>query len=559
MTRGWIGRVLAAAALGMALFAGTGPAQAEPNRLVIGVSQYPTNFHPLFDAHVTRSYINGMTRRPLTTYDADWKLICMLCVDLPDMAKGTARDVVTPSGKEGRAITYSINPEARWGDGEPITSKDVLFTWKIGRQKDTGVTNFELFRRIENVEIVDDKTFTLVTDERTCEYQGMNDLEILPAHLEAGPASDAASYRNTSLYERDTTNPGLWFGPYRVKAVQPGSSVILERNPQWWGKSPAFDEIEIRAIENTAALMANLLSGDIDMIAGEVGLSLDQALSFQERAKDRFNFVYTPGLIYEHIDLNLDNPLLQDVRVRRALLHAIDREALSQRLFAGRQPPAHGNVNPQDEVYFKDVPRYAYDPARAKALLEEAGFMPGPGGIRRNAAGEPLRLDFVTTAGNKTRELVQQVLQSMWAEIGVEVKTAIEQPRILFSESLNHRSFGAMAMFAWISAPRNIPWTTLHSSMIPSEANGWGGQNYTGYNNPEMDKTLDRMKFECEPKQNQALWDEMQSLYANDLPALPLYFRSNADVLPPWLKGLRPTGHMEPSTLWVEEWSRADG
>jgi len=561
MRLGMFGSWAAALALGtcLSLPAPIAQAQAQAKRLVIGVSQYPTNFHPLFDAHVTRSYINGMTRRPLTTYNADWKLICMLCVELPDLAKGTAQDIITPSGKEGRALTYRIDPQARWGDGVPISAQDVLFTWKVGRQNETGVTNFELFRRIEDVRIVDDKTFTLIVDERTCEYQGMNDLEILPAHLEAEAASDPANYRNRSLYERDTTNKGLWAGPYLVKSTQPGASVILERNPQWWGKSPNFDEIEIRAVENTAALMANLLSGDIDMIAGEVGLSLDQALSFQERVKDRFTFVYTPGLIYEHIDLNLDNPVLQDVRVRRALLHAIDRDALSQRLFAGRQPPAHGTVNPQDEVFFKDVPRYAYDPAKAKALLDEAGFRPGPGGVRQNANGEPLRLEFLTTAGNKTRELVQQVLQSMWSEVGIQAQLRAEPPRIFFSETLNHRTFQAMGMFAWISSPRNIPWTTLHSSMIPSDSNGWGGQNYPGYASAEMDGILDRLKFECEPARNQALWNRLQTLYAEDLPALPLYFRSNADILPPWLKGVRPTGHMEPSTLWVEEWSRQDG
>jgi peptide/nickel transport system substrate-binding protein len=525
-------------------------------RLVIGISQYPTSFHPSFESHLARSYINGMTRRPVTSYDADWTLICMLCVELPDLAKGTARDVITPSGKEGRAITYTLDPQARWGDGTPMTTRDVMFTWEIGRNEATGVTNFELFRRIEAVEIVDEKTFTLITDERTCEYQGINDFEILPSHLEGEVAADPGLYRERTLYDRDTANPGLWNGPYRVKSVQPGSAVVLERNPEWWGKAPAFDEIEVRVIENTAALMANLLAGDIDMISGEIGLTLDQALSFEQRVGDQFRFVYTPGLIYEHIDLNLSNPLLADVRVRRAMLHAIDREAINARLFDGRQPPAHGNVNPLDAVYFEGVPRYAFDPAAARALLDEAGFTPGADGIRTNAAGEKLRFEIMTTAGNKTRELVQQVLQSMVRDVGIELVIRNQPPRVLFGETLNRRQFDAMAMFAWISAPRNIPRTTLHSEMIPSEANSWGGQNYTGYANPRMDEILEALKFACEPEENQALWNELQTLYATELPALPLYFRANADVLPPWLEGVRPTGHMESSTLWVESWTR---
>jgi len=536
-------------------------AQAQPQakRLVIGVSQYPSNFNPLFDLQMSRAYIHGMTRRPFTTYNADWKLICVLCVELPDLAKGTAQDIITPSGKRGRATTYRIDPLARWGDGVPITSKDVLFTWELGRQDETGAQNSEMFRVIENVRIIDDKTFTLVSDQRACNYANINDLEILPAHIEAEAAADPANYRNQSLYERDTTNKGLWAGPYLVKSTQPGSTIILERNPQWWGKSPYFDEIEIRTAENTAALMANLLSGDIDMIAGELGLPLDQALSLQERAKDRFTFVYTPGLTYEHIDLNLDNPLLKDVRVRRALLHAIDREALSQRLFAGPQPPAHGNVNPQDEVFYKDVPRYAYDPEKAKALLDEAGFRPGPGGVRQNAAGEPLRLEFLTTAGNKTRELVQQVLQSMWSQVGIQVQLRAEPPGVFFGEKLDKRTFQAMAMFAWSPSPRHVPWTTLHSSAIPSEANGWDGQNYPGYASAEMDEILDRLNAECDPVRKQVLWNRMQTLYAQDLPVLPLYFRTDTHILPRWLRGVQPTGHAQPSSLWVEDWRRLDG
>ena len=101
-------------------------------------------------------------------------------------------------------------------------------------------------------------------------------------------------------------------------------------------------------IENTAALEANLLSGAIDMIAGELGLTLDQALAFEPRYGARYQLIFKPGLIYEHIDLNLDNPSLADPRVRRALILALDRQAISEQLFAGRQPVADASVSPLD-------------------------------------------------------------------------------------------------------------------------------------------------------------------------------------------------------------------
>ena len=117
------------------------------------------------------------------------------------------------------------------------------------------------------------------------------------------------------------------------------------------GKKPAFKKIIVRAIEKTSALSANLLSGDIDYIAGELGLTVDEALAFETRVKGNFDMTFKSGLIYEHIDLNLDDPILKDRRVRRALLHAIDRAAISKQLFQGHQPVANGQTNPLDTVY----------------------------------------------------------------------------------------------------------------------------------------------------------------------------------------------------------------
>jgi peptide/nickel transport system substrate-binding protein len=193
--------------------------------------------------------------------------------------------------------------------------------------------------------------------------------------------------------------------------VESGAYVMLEQNPTWWGKKPSFQRIVVRTIENTSAMEANLLSGEVDFVAGEVGLSIEQALAFEKRNGKRFNVVYKPGLFFEHIDLKLDNPILQDVRVRRALLMTIDREAISRQLFEGKQPVAHGQVNPLDRYYSENFTKYPFDSAAAVKLLEEAGWKELRGGIRHDASGRRLSLEFQSTAGNRTRELVQQVLQ----------------------------------------------------------------------------------------------------------------------------------------------------
>ncbi|MEQ8440321.1 MAG: peptide ABC transporter substrate-binding protein [Alphaproteobacteria bacterium] len=540
-------------ALGIFLPGTQGHAQSR-ERLTIGISQYPSTLHPSFDAMLAKSYVVAMARRPVTVYDQNWEQICMLCVSLPSLEDGSAEYETTADGEDGIAVTYELIPEAVWGDGTPITTADVAFSVEMGRSPETGVDNAELFRRIVDVTIHDDRRFTLHINKRTCNYEGITDLQILPSHIERpifeqGPGE----YRNRSAYDTDPTNPGLWHGPYRVARVTPGQEVLLERNPNWWGAEPYFDEILVRTIENTAALTANLLAGDIDMIAGELGLPIDQALAFQERHGDDYQIVYKPGLIYEHIDLNLDNPALSDVRVRRALLHAIDRDAISEQLFQGQQPVAHGGVNPLDVWYEPDIPHYAHDPTAAAALLDAAGWTVGPNGIRQRD-GEPLSLTIQTTAGNQTRELVQQVLQNQWRAIGVDVEIENEPPRVLFGETISKRQFTGMAMFAWLTSPENIPRTTLHSEAIPTEENAWAGQNYTGYNNPEMDAVIDAMETECADEDQRRLWSRLQEIYATDLPVLPLYFRANAFVMPRGLVGVRPTGHQFPSALWVEEW-----
>jgi len=541
--------VVAAALLGLAA-----PAAAK-DALTIGVSQYPTSLHPAIATHVVLSFVHGMTRRPFTVYDPDWKLVCLLCVELPDRAKGTARDWTTPDGKPGLATDYAIRSDARWGDGTPVTTRDVLFTWKLGRVPEAGFAGQETFRRMEQVIAHDDRRFTVHWNKRTCDYQGLGDFELIPAHVEAKAAAAPQTYSTQNGYDRDPTNPGLYNGPYRIVAVQPGASITLEPNAQWQGQAPYFKRITVRTIENTAALEQNLLAGEIDMISGEDGISLDQALSLEGRKDPRFDIVFRTGLFYEHIDLNLDNPLLADRRLRRSLLMAIDREAISQRLFAGKQPVAHGQVHPDDRHYWADAPKTPYDSKAAKLLLVEAGWTQGPDGFLRTPQGERATLELLTTAGNRTRELVAQVLQSNWRTLGIDVRLRGEPARVMFGQSVRERRFPGMVMFAFFSSPGNVPRSTLHSSMVPDAANNWSGQNYTGYRSAEMDEAIDRVETDCAPADQTRLWQTIQRLYAEELPVLPLYFRANAFVLPRWLKGVTPTGHQFPSTLWVEHWT----
>ena len=542
------------AAIGLAALALSGPARAKDD-LVIGVAQFPSSLHPSIDAEVIRTYVLDFAIRPITAFDPGWKNSCLLCTELPTIANGRAR-FEGEGEQRGMAVTLTLKPDLKWGDGTPVTTRDLEFTWKAGRDPASGWSNSNPWERAKSLDIVDEHTAVLHLAGVMVSYNQWDAL--LPAHIE-GPvlarAANTADYIRQTTFNRAPTTPGLWNGPYRISEYQSGNQVVLEPNPAWSGRKPGFRHIVIRLIDKTPALLANLQSGDVDMVAGEgVGLTIDQVIQLQKQQPDRFTYIFKPSLTYEHIDLQASNPILADPRVRRALLLGIDRKTLTARLFEGKQPVADSWVNPLHPMYSDAAAKYGFDPAQARALLAEAGWKPGPDGICRNARGERLSLELSTTAGNQLRELVEQVLQNQWKASCIEIGIRNEPPRTLFGETLKQRKFPALAMYGWSSTVTEGPRRTLHSAQIPTAANNWGGANYTGFSNPRMDTLIEQAETELDPAKAKALWAEMEKIYADQLPVLPLFFRAEPHVVPKWLDGYTPTGHGDYSVLWSENW-----
>lgn len=539
---------------------------AQKDTLVIGMSQYPSSFHPNFGAMTAKYYALNLTMRPLTAYDKDWNLVCLLCTTLPTLENGGAKITDLGNGKQGIAVTFTLQPDATWGDGTPVTTRDVKYTIEIGKNPESGVLGAELYRRVLSVNVIDDKTFTLHMDRLNYKYNEL-DLYLVPEHIDRASYATPTEYTHRNTYDNDTENPGLYFGPYRISKVEPGAYIEFVRNDTWYGKTPHFSKVIIRIIENTAALEANLLSGSIDYISGRLGVTLDQALALQKRYPDDFDYIFRPGLVYEHINLNLDNPILVDPRIRKALIYAIDREAISQQLFGGYQPVADSFISPLDSTYNKDIRKYSYDPPKAYDLLSGAGWVKATpfaderawtefdDGPRHNDNGEPLRLEFGTTSGSRVREAVQQILQAQWKRVGIDVRIRNEPARAFFGETVAKRQYTGLAMFARVSNPEESPRTSLHSTEIPTEDNNWVGTNIPGYRNPEVDRLINQVEVTLDREKRLRLFAEIQDHYASDLPVIPLYYRSSSFIIPKWLKGVEPTGNSSTTTLWIENWS----
>jgi peptide/nickel transport system substrate-binding protein len=532
-----------------------GPAAAR-DEITIGVSQFPSNLHPYIDPEAIKGYIEGFTIRPVTAFNADWRNTCQLCTELPSLENGMVKLETRANGEPGMAITVHLKPDLKWADGVPLTTRDLAFTAKVGADPASGFANTRTWGRVERVDIVDDHTAVMHLDEVWALFDRIPAL--LSEHVD-GPVYAAAGspgeYVRQSSYNRAPLTPGLFNGPWMLTQYQASSLAVMERNPYWTGRAPGFKRVVVRDIENTAALQANLLAGDIDFSPGEgMGLSLDQVLALQKREPDRFQYVYRPALTYLHIDYNLDNPALADIRVRKALLLGLDRKVMGERLYEGHVDLASAWVAPQDPMYASDLPRFDYDPAAAKALLEAAGWSPGADGIRRNAKGERLSIEFRTGAGNRILELIQQVAQNQWKQIGVEIIIKNEAFRSLFGESLKKRTFGGLALYSWLLAPSYPPRQLYAIDMIPTAANNWSGSNYMDWRNATMDGGIRTAETELDLARRRAAWAAMQHAYADDLPVLPLFFRPEGHAIPKWLKGYRPTGLTDYTPLTAEEW-----
>ena len=531
------------------------PAQAKDD-LVIGVSNFPSSMNPYLDPEVVKVYIEDFATRPVTAFDKDWKLGCLLCTELPSIANGLAALEPRPDGSTGMAVTIKLKPGLKWGDGVPVTSSDIAFTAKVGRDPASGFADIRQWGRVVGVDTPDPLTAVLHYDSITSEFDRIPVL--MPEHIE-GPVYDKAGgpgeYIKATTYNRAPTTAGLWNGPWIVSEYQSGSQVVLSINPFWAGPAPAFKHVVIRTIENTAALQANLLAGDIDLTPGEsIGMTIDQVLALRKSNPGRFTYIFQPSLTYDLIALNLDNPILADVRVRRAMLASIDRKTMNDRLFEGMLPIAATWVNPLEPNHDATVTPAGFDPAQAKAWLAEAGWTPGADGICRNARGDRLSVEFTVTAGNRLRELQQSVMQSDWKKVCIEATVKNEPFRTMFGESLKHRIYKALVLFSWISAVDQSPRQTLASDHIPSQANNWAGSNFSGFSVPAFDAGVAALETELDPAKRRAISSQMQHIYADQVPVLPLFFRSDAHVIPTWLKGYAPTGNGDFGILHAEDW-----
>lgn len=537
---------------------------ADNKELRIGIAQEFESLNPVIHQMVASGYIGDMVTHHLDAANAKWEWECHLCVEIPTLENGKAK-LIEEGGVKKILVEWEIKSNAKWADGTLITAKDVILGWQVGSSPNVAVGEKEIYTDIEAItpDPANPQKFTMKYSKVKYDFNRLGTFYILPDHVEKAvwekTKNTPGEYEKQTKYTTEPTNLGLYSGPYKIVELQLGSHVIVEPNPHFYGEPAKIKKIIFKLIPDTATLEANLLSGTIDVIS-ELGLKLDQALAIEKRiARDpvlsqKFKVLYREGTTYEHIDLNLKNPLLQDVRVRQALVYAIDRDKLTQALFEGKQKKALHDRSPLDAYFTEDVVQYTYDPTKAAALLDEAGFKKGQDGYRYKD-GQKLSFPLMTTAQDKTRELVQVFLQNEWKKAGIDITIKNEPARVYFGETVQKAKFPAMAMYAFVSTPDDPPRSTMHSSQIPTEDNAYNGQNRTSWSNPVADKNLENLYVEFDASKRKEMMKAVLTEYTREVPVIPLYFRVDIAVVPTNLKGFELTGHQFYSTKHANDWS----
>jgi peptide/nickel transport system substrate-binding protein len=351
---------------------------------------------------------------------------------------------------------------------------------------------------------------------------------VYPAHLlEAVYKNNPADINSSSFNQKPT-----YCGPYMLDAWVPNNYIRLKANPYYFAGRPNFDTVTFWIIPDSNTILANFVAGKLDVSIPGLGIDdPNQADILRKTAGSTFFVQYIAAASVEVLAINFDvSQAGQDVRVRQALLMAIDRNELNRRVFNSFRIPATNIVpinNPFDLKTGLDP--YTYNPAKANELLDTAGYKEGADGIRRDPKGNKLHFVISTTTSTvRAREF--PVIQAYWKAIGVETEFKPMQSNKFFGDILPKGGYD-LAMFSWYEdGGTPINYATWHSSQIPTDANGWIGKNYSRFKDAALDTDLTTTITTIDTAKRTAAFYDAQRITNESLPWIPLTWTTEVRV-----------------------------
>lgn len=427
-------------------------------------------------------------------------------------------DLVESMGisQDGTIYNLSLVAKAKWHDGQPLTSDDVVFTIDLLRSEDLPIPDDirALWQSIE-VEALDSKTLQFRLPEPFAPFLDYLTFGILPRHL-------LEDLTGEEIIDAQFNLQPIGSGPYRFDhlLVEDGQIVgVVLSTFEGYYREPAFiKQFVFRYYPDASAVLAAYQRGEVLGISRVTNDILPQVLN-QETLNLHSGQV--PALMIAL--LNLDNPevaFFQDASIRRALLMGIDRAGIINQFFQGQATPAHGPIFPNSWAYYHGIEQINYDPEAAINLLKQAGYnIPADGGpVRVNEKGEPLSFDFLYPTDPRYG-FVAEVIAEDWRRLGVGVELVPVAYSDLVSDYLEPRAYQAALVELNLSqSPDPDPYPFWHQAQVT------GGQNYSKWDDRQASEYLEQARIELDITERTRLYRNFQVRFASELPALPLFY-----------------------------------
>jgi peptide/nickel transport system substrate-binding protein len=493
---------------------GGGRTVASNELLIVGYDREPDTMNR-YSTHILED-IQSCVTEGLVTPDEKMNAVPVLASEIPTLENGG----VKLRGDGGMDVTWRLRPGVRWHDGQPHTSADVKFTVDAINKGDWKPESTDGFDRVSSVDTPDSLTAVVHYKEIYAPYVMQFFRGTLPKHVLEGRDIDKANDYNR--------NP-LGTGPYRVAEWKTGEYVLLERVPNYWRgpEYPRIKRILFRFVPNTTTRVNELRAGEVHLVPL---LPWDKVRELERDPLLALNHMLGNG--YEHVTLNERGfPPFGDVRVRRALAHAIDRDAIVKSILDGQVTVVNGPIQPLSWAYEPKVTTYPYNPAKARALLDEAGWHIGADSVRWKD-GKPLEFTLITQAGYAIRENTAQAIQRQLEDVGVRMHVKLIDGTSISSVwfSGNFEAF----LHWWQLGPD--PELTL---MFASDRSPPAGRNVDYYKDDSLTKMLYASDRTVERAKRARLLAASQRRIAEMAVEIPLYNTSKVDAVPGTLTGFK--------------------
>lgn len=413
-------------------------------------------------------------------------------------------------------LMFKLREGVRFHDGSAFDADDVVYTYKTLVSDTLGAPRRSLYTPI--AEVVADSPYQ-VTFKLAQPYAPILqylDMGIVP--------SDVVEKLGDSFADQP-----IGTGPFKLAEWNRGATIRVVANDDYFKGRPSIDEVVISVIPDNNVRLIALESGDLDLIHSPIPpqdlARLSSSSTLQVRAENALGYTY--------LNVNLKNPLLQDVRVRKALAYLTDRETISEVLYYGMDTPGSSFLLPGTFYYTEDVNVYEYDPEKAVALLAEAGWTDSDGDGILDKDGQKFSLKLTTNV-DPNRQQVLEFLQGEWAEVGIDASVRVyEWPSFIADvEAGKH----AISLLGWLNlADPDRSYLAFKTG---------GDSNYGSYSNPRVDELLDEGRRETDLDTRKAIYTEIADIITDELPYIFVVNQGYVVINNPALKGfdVRPTG-----------------